>query len=159
MFGKLKMIGGKAPEHFDKTADLNAFLGVGTEFEGKLNFTGTVRVEGKLKGKVFAKDVLIVGNNGYVEGEIEVDTIIIDGTVRGDIRAANKLTIASTGRFYGTVETPCFIIENGGIFEGSCRMEEIKAILSTTKFTSADKDIDHSLVKISSKKIGAATIN
>ena len=159
MFGRLKVIGGKAPEQFDKTAELNAFLGAGTEFEGKLSFAGTVRVEGKLKGKVFAKDVLIIGNNGYVEGEIEVDTIIVDGTVRGNIRAANKLLIASTGRFYGNVETPTFIIQDGGIFEGNCRMEEIKTILSTTKFTSADKDIDHSLIKVVERKANGGTIN
>ena len=159
MFGRLKMIGGKAPEQFDKTAELNAFLGAGTEFEGKLSFIGTVRVEGKLKGKIYAKDVLIVGDNGYVEGEIEVDTIIIDGTVRGEIRAANKLLIAPTGRFYGNVQTPTFIIEDGGIFEGNCRMEEIKALLSTTKFTAAAKDTGHTLIKVVEKKSNGETIN
>jgi cytoskeletal protein CcmA (bactofilin family) len=153
------MIGGKAPEHFDRTADLNAFLGVGTEFEGKLTFTGTVRVEGKLKGQIFAKDVLIIGNDGYVDGEIEVDTIIIDGTVRGTIRAANKLIIAPTGRFYGNLETPTFIIEDGGIFEGNCRMEEIKTLLSTTKFTSAEKDSGHTLIKIVDRKANGGTLN
>jgi cytoskeletal protein CcmA (bactofilin family) len=159
MFGRLKVIGGKAPEHFDRTADLNAFLGVGTEFDGKLTFAGTVRVEGKLKGRIFAKDVLIVGNNGYVDGEIEVDTIIIDGTVRGTVRAANKLIIAATGRFYGNLETPTFIIEDGGIFEGSCRMEEIKTMLSTTKFTAAEKDIGHTRIKVVDRKANGGTIN
>ncbi len=159
MFGRLKMIGGKAPENFDRTADLNAFLGVGTEFEGKLTFTGTVRVEGKLKGQIFAKDVLIIGNNGYVDGEVEVDTIIIDGTVRGTVRAANKLIIASTGRFYGSLETPTFIIEDGGIFEGNCRMEEIKTLLSTTKFTAAEKDTGHTPIKIVDRKANGGTLN
>jgi cytoskeletal protein CcmA (bactofilin family) len=159
MFGRLKMIGGKAPEHFDRTADLNAFLGVGTEFEGKLTFTGTVRVEGKLKGQIFAKDVLIVGNNGYVEGEVEVDTIIIDGIVRGSIRAANKLIIAPTGRFYGNLETPTFIMEDGGVFEGSCRMEDIKTLLSTTKFTAADKDAGHLPIRVVERKSNGGTLN
>jgi len=116
-------------------------------------------VEGKLKGRIFAKDVLIVGNNGYVDGEIEVDTIIIDGTVRGTIRAANKLIIAPTGRFYGNLETPTFIIEDGGIFEGSCRMEEIKTVLSTTKFTAAEKDIEHTRIKVVDRKANGGTIN
>jgi cytoskeletal protein CcmA (bactofilin family) len=159
MFGRLKMIGGKAPEQFDKTAELNAFLGAGTEFEGKLSFIGTVRVEGKLKGKIYAKDVLIVGNNGYVEGDIEVDTIVIDGTVRGDIRAANKLHIAPTGRFYGSVQTPTFVIEDGGTFEGSCQMEDIKTLLSTTKFTAADKETGHPLIRVVEKKSNGGTVN
>ena len=81
MFGKIKIIGGKSPESFDKTSELNAFLGEGTKFEGSLSFEGTVRVEGTLKGDIFAKDILIVGDNGKVEGEIKVDIIIINGYI------------------------------------------------------------------------------
>jgi cytoskeletal protein CcmA (bactofilin family) len=35
-----------------KIEEVKAFLGKGTEFEGKLLFTGSVRIEGKFKGQV-----------------------------------------------------------------------------------------------------------
>jgi len=152
MIGKLKMVGGKSAEGFDKTAELNAFLGEGTEFEGKLNFIGTVRVEGNLKGEIFAKDILIVGDKGTVEGEIEVNTIIITGLVKGNIKAATRVEISYPGRLYGTIETPTFVINEGAIFEGDCRMEAIKTSLETHKFSFAEKDTSHTPVRIAEKK-------
>ena len=151
MIGKLKIVGGKDLEGFDKTTELNAFIGQGTEFEGKLSFVGTVRVEGKLKGEVFAKDILIVGDNGDVNGEIEVNTIIITGLVRGNIKAATMVEISPPGRLYGTIETPKFIINDGAIFEGNCKMEDIK-YLESGKFSTAVKDSGHKMVKVADKK-------
>ncbi|GEM_PF-2341973 len=147
MFGKIKIIGGKKPESFDKTSELNAFLGEGTSFEGSLSFEGTVRVEGKLKGDIFAKDILIVGHNGKVEGEIEVDTIIINGLVKGNIRAARRVEISPPGRFYGEIETPTFVIHEGGVFEGNCKMERIKDELTATKFSTSARETGHFMVK------------
>lgn len=151
MFGKIKMIGGKGPESFDKTSELNAFLGEGTKFEGSLSFEGTVRVEGKLKGDIFAKDILIVGDNGVVEGEIKVDTIIINGLVKGNITAARRVEISPPGRFYGEIETPTFILNEGAVFEGNCRMEQIKVDLTATKFSSASRETDHYMIKEADK--------
>ncbi len=147
MFGKIKIIGGKSPDSFDKTSELNAFLGEGTKFEGSLSFEGTVRVEGTLKGDIFAKDILIVGNNGKVDGEIEVDTIIINGYVKGNIRAARRVEISPPGKFYGNIETPTFVLHEGAVFEGNCSMEQIKHNLTKTKFSSASKETDHHMVK------------
>lgn len=154
MIGKLKLFGGKGPGTFDKTSELNAFLGSGTEFDGKLSFIGTVRVEGSLKGEIFAKDILIIGDNGRVEGDIDVDTIIISGLVRGTIRAAKRVELAYPGRVYGTIETPIFTIQEGAIFEGTCKMDDIKENLERDKFSASMGEKDHKLVKVSDKKGG-----
>ena len=42
------------------TGDLNALLGRGSEFEGKLTFEGTVRIDGKFTGTIVTNDVLVV---------------------------------------------------------------------------------------------------
>ena len=147
MFGKIKILGGKSPDSFDKTSELNAFLGEGTKFDGSLSFEGTVRVEGTLKGNIFAKDILIVGDNGKIEGEIEVDTIIITGYVKGNIRAARRVEISPPGKFYGKIETPTFVLHEGAVFEGNCSMEQIKHELTTTKFSSSSKETNHHMVK------------
>lgn len=157
MFGKIKIIGGKNPESFDKTSELNAFLGEGTKFEGTLSFEGTVRVEGNLKGDIFAKDILIVGDNGKVEGEIKVDTIIITGCVKGHIRAAKRVEISPPGKFYGNIETPTFILHEGAVFEGNCSMEQIKHDLTTTKFSSSSKETGHHMVKEKDKETTGAS--
>jgi len=152
MFGNIKVLGGKSPDKFDKTAELNAFIGQGTEFDGTLTFVGTIRVEGTLRGEISAKDILIVGDHGVVEGNVEVDTIIITGVVRGTIRAARSVEITPPGRFYGDIETPKFILREGGIFEGNCKMQDIRLGDESTKFAAASRDTDHSWIKVVEKK-------
>jgi cytoskeletal protein CcmA (bactofilin family) len=39
--------------------EINALLGWGTEFEGKMTFEGAVRVDGKFTGEVQSKGMLI----------------------------------------------------------------------------------------------------
>ena len=57
-----------------KPGEINALLGKGSEFEGKLLFEGTVRIDGKFKGEIKSSDTLIVGEGAKVEAEISVGT-------------------------------------------------------------------------------------
>ncbi len=97
-------------------------LGKGTEFDGKLVFDGTVRVDGKFKGEVFTKGVLVVGEGAVVHAEVEADTIIVSGEVHGNLKASKRIEIRSPGRLYGNIKTATLLVEEGVIFEGSCQM-------------------------------------
>jgi cytoskeletal protein CcmA (bactofilin family) len=101
---------------------IRAFLGEGTEFEGLLNFDGTVRVDGRFKGEVHTADCLIIGETGFVEGEIKAGHFIVMGTFSGNVKAANKVEILSTGRITGNVLSPALIVQEGGILEGNIVM-------------------------------------
>jgi cytoskeletal protein CcmA (bactofilin family) len=104
--------------------EINTLLGRGSEFEGKLTFEGTVRVDGKLKGEVFSDDVLVVGEGAYVEAEIDIGEIIIHGTVVGNIRAKRAIEIHAPGRVKGDLHTPSLQVAKGVIFEGRSFMEQ-----------------------------------
>ena len=52
--------------------EVTTLLGRGSEFEGKLSFEGTVRIDGKLTGEIFSDDVLIIGEGADVKAEINV---------------------------------------------------------------------------------------
>jgi len=98
-------------------------LGKGSEFEGKLSFEGTVRVDGKLTGEIFTDDVLIVGEGAEVNAEVTVGAIVIQGTVRGNITAKRSVEIHSPGRVRGNINTPSLFIEKGVFFDGQCQMD------------------------------------
>src|SRR5664279_372363 len=98
-------------------------LGKGSEFEGKLSFEGTVRVDGKLTGEIFTDDVLIVGEGAEVNAEVTVGSIVIQGTVRGNITAKRSVEIPSPGRVKGNINTPSLFIEKGVVFDGQCQMD------------------------------------
>jgi cytoskeletal protein CcmA (bactofilin family) len=107
--------------------EISTLLGRGSEFEGKLTFEGTVRIDGVLKGEVFSEDVLIVGEGARVEAEIDVGAIIIQGTVIGNIRAKRSIEVLAPGHVNGDLTTPSLQIEKGVIFEGRSFMESFHA--------------------------------
>lgn len=102
---------------------VTTLLGKGSEFEGKLSFEGTVRVDGKLTGEIFTDDVLIVGEGAEVNAEVTVGAIVVQGIVRGNITAKRSVEIHSPGRVKGNITTPSLFIEKGVFFDGHCQME------------------------------------
>ena len=105
--------------------EISTLLGQGSEFEGKLTFEGTVRIDGVLKGEVLSDDVLIIGEGARVEAEIDIGEIIIQGTVIGNIRAKRSIEVLAPGRIHGDLTTPSLQIQKGVIFEGRSFMEEL----------------------------------
>lgn len=109
------------------SSDLNALLGRGSEFEGKLTFEGTVRIDGKFTGTIVTGDVLVVGEGAKISAEISCGTIIIHGEVTGNVRAKNAVELHHPAKMRGNIETPSLMMEKGVIFEGQSKMENLSA--------------------------------
>jgi cytoskeletal protein CcmA (bactofilin family) len=105
-----------------KEMDIKAFLGEGTEFEGKLIFTGAVRLDGKFKGEIMGKGTLVVGQGARIEADIQVDSLMVGGDLRGAVEVRERMEIDTMGKFFGNIKTSIFIIHEGGLFEGNCQM-------------------------------------
>lgn len=103
--------------------DLNGFLDAGSQMDGELSFEDTFRVDGRLAGKVTSKGDLVVGENGEVNGDVEVGRLYVSGTLKGTVKAATRIEITANGRVQGDIETPTLVIEEGGFYEGRCTME------------------------------------
>lgn len=105
--------------------ELNALLGRGSEFEGKLSFEGTVRIDGKFSGEIHTNDVLVIGEGARIQAEISAGSVVINGEVQGNIRAKTSIEIHPPAKVRGNLETPALSIDKGVIFEGSCKMEQL----------------------------------
>lgn len=111
----------------------NAILDRGSEFEGKLTFEGTVRIDGKFKGEIISDAKLVIGESGQIEANISINSISISGRVTGDIKAKGKVEIHAPAVVRGNIEAASLIIEEGAIFEGSCSMEKMASNKNSTK--------------------------
>jgi cytoskeletal protein CcmA (bactofilin family) len=100
-----------------------SFLEKETVIEGKMNFVGEFRLDGKFEGEIFG-GTLIIGETGVIKGKIRINTIVINGLVEGEVYAKGRVEIHSTGKFYGDLLTQTIVIAEGGIFEGHCKMKE-----------------------------------
>jgi cytoskeletal protein CcmA (bactofilin family) len=108
-------------------SDLNALLGRGSEFDGKLTFEGTVRIDGKFTGTIVTNDVLVVGEGAQISAEIHCGTLVVHGEVNGNIHAKSLVELHQPAKVHGNVETPSLMIEKGVIFEGQCKMDSTGA--------------------------------
>ncbi|HVF55535.1 MAG TPA: polymer-forming cytoskeletal protein [Pyrinomonadaceae bacterium] len=110
-----------------KEGTLTGFVGNGTSLTGEASFKGMLRVDGHLSGRVSSQDgTLIVSTNGQVDANVEVAVAQIYGTVHGDIIATKRIEMGRVAKVTGNIQTPALVIENGALFEGSCRMMQIK---------------------------------
>ena len=107
----------------DSKGDLNGFLDAGSHISGELHFEDTFRIDGRLTGRAISDGDLVVGDSGEVEAEIRVGRLYISGTVRGKIKASRRVEITAEGRVFADIDTPSLVIEDGALFEGSCKME------------------------------------
>jgi cytoskeletal protein CcmA (bactofilin family) len=125
------MSGGKSlfskgsPKPSPVPEEISGYLGKETVFEGKMTFEGVFRLDGRFEGQIFDSGTLIVGETAVVKGKIGVNSIIINGLLEGEVNAKGRTEIHSTGKFYGNIVTPVLTINEGGIFEGHCKMEGI----------------------------------
>lgn len=103
---------------------VSGFVGGGTVVSGDAEFKGMLRIDGRFTGRVRSeKGSLIVSAGGVVEANIEVASAKINGTVNGDIIATGRIELGRSARVHGNLQTPALVIEDGAIFEGSCRMQ------------------------------------
>lgn len=118
------MFGSKSSS--SQSGELNGFLDAGSHIKGTLHFEDTFRIDGKVTGNVESDGHLIVGENGEVDGEIDVRRVSVSGIVRGQLRARERAEITARGRVYADLTTPILTVEEGAMLEGRCSMEKAK---------------------------------
>jgi cytoskeletal protein CcmA (bactofilin family) len=133
--------------------EVQAYLGKGSRVSGKLNFDGTVRVDGQVEGEISAQDTLIVGERAVVTAQINGNTVVIRGKVTGDINARKRVEIRAPGKLFGNIVTPSLVIHEGVIFEGHCSMGgEVRPSESkVTPLTKEEKGGNGVLARIASE--------
>lgn len=103
----------------------DTIIGEGSSFEGNIKSDAGLRVEGQIKGDIECQGDVTIGEKGLVHSNISARNIIIAGTVHGNVHATNKLSINAKGKLYGDIVTHTLCIEEGSIFEGTSKMENI----------------------------------
>src|ERR1041384_1493639 len=131
-----------------KEGTLSGFVGGGTVVTGEANFKAMMRVDGHLSGRVMSSSgTLIVGANGKVDANIEVAVAVIHGTINGDIIATQRLELGRAAKVNGNIQTPSLIIEQGAVFEGSCKMLQMTQAADKAKSARKEEPLDTSKMK------------
>lgn len=105
---------------------LNGFVDAGCTIRGELEFQSSFRLEGRVEGKVRSRSELVVGEQGMVEGEIDVARCLVAGSVRGTVRASERVILHATAKIWGDIHTPALVMEEGAFLEGRVDMKREK---------------------------------
>ncbi|WP_027183661.1 bactofilin family protein [Desulfovibrio inopinatus] len=103
--------------------EINAFLGAGTTYQGRLDFEGSVRIDGNFQGEVESSGTLVVGKDATIIGQVKVGQLVLSGRLEGDVTAQKKVTMHKTAVFYGNLVTPALVVEDGAVLEGKVTMD------------------------------------
>ena len=96
-------------------------INAGCKVEGNLISDSFIRIDGTVEGNMDVKEGAIIGDKGFVIGDIKTKSLIIYGMVNGNIDS-DSLEIKSSGSVNGEIKTAKIHIEFGGVYNGSLHM-------------------------------------
>jgi cytoskeletal protein CcmA (bactofilin family) len=86
---------------------VDTLIGPQVTIRGDLEFSGGLYVEGRIIGRVTATEgeraVLMLAEQGSIEGEISAPVVMIDGRLEGDVHATERVELAAKARVTGNV--------------------------------------------------------
>lgn len=98
------MIWGKKKQ--PKNSSVKTLISRQTEIQGDVKFSDGMYIEGTIKGNVIAEDnnsLLILNENGTIEGEVKVPFVKLNGMVIGDVHVSEHVELMSKARITGNV--------------------------------------------------------
>jgi len=104
----------------NETGTINTVIGKGSEVEGKLSVQNSIRVDGRVKGEVRCSGLLVIGEEGVVEADIQAKEVVVGGKVQGSVDASHKVVLQSSASVIGDLKTKLLVVEEGAVFQGSC---------------------------------------
>lgn len=101
---------------------IDSLIGAGTRVEGDVHFTGGLRIDGEVRGKVVAtgggNSTLVVSESARVEGEVHVSHVVVNGAITGPVHAAQFLELQPKARITGDVHYARLEMHLGAVVEG-----------------------------------------
>lgn len=129
-----------------KTSDAT-IISSNSKFEGTLESTGILRIDGEFRGDINIKGSVIIGEDGIVVANINADKVTIAGKVEGNICCSGSLELVQSGKLTGDIEVKSIRVDEGAIFDGKCKMlkSQIDTKLSSSKRDTESNKKDSSL--------------
>ncbi len=91
---------------------------------GDVRFSGTLRVDGKIDGKISVLEgetgTVVLSRGSVINGPIHTTNLIVDGNVNGNVNVLERVDCRSNARINGHVKYGMINISEGALIEGRC---------------------------------------
>lgn len=110
---------------FESPERLNRLV-EGAKIVGDLLADSNLRIDGEILGNVSTSSKVVIGENGYIKGNLICQEADIEGKVEGKISIETLLVLREKAHVSGDIQTSKLHIEEGAIFLGKCNMGSAK---------------------------------
>ena len=90
-----------------RSTRVDTLIGRTTTVKGDLTFAGSLHVEGTIIGNVRVENdesaILVLDEDGMIEGDVDVPNLIVNGMVQGDIFSGGHAELLPKARIKGNV--------------------------------------------------------
>lgn len=116
---------------------IDTLIGVKAEIKGDVNFSGGLRIDGKIKGNITARgdtsSTLVLSEHAVVTGNITVPHMVVNGTVKGSIRASERIVLQAKADITGDVTYKTIEMALGATVNGNLVREQEKGAVAKLK--------------------------
>lgn len=101
----------------------DSIIGPGLVIDGTLQAEGSVRIEGRVLGRVHAGGLLELASSGVVMSDVAGAKVTVAGTVDGNVTGTERVDLLAGARLSGNVRAPRLTIADGASFRGKVEMD------------------------------------
>ena len=94
----------------------------GTSVTGEIKSSNDIRVDGRVKGKLYSEGRIVVGEHASIEGTLLCGNLDLWGKVEGDVYVKDLLSLKSTSSITGDLHVRKLQVEIGASLNGNCKM-------------------------------------
>ncbi|HET9694210.1 MAG TPA: polymer-forming cytoskeletal protein [Steroidobacteraceae bacterium] len=112
---------------------LSSLIATGVEIAGDVIVTDGVRIDGQVIGNVFSKSdtrgLLVLSEQGRIEGNVRVHDAVVNGTICGDLEVENFIELQANARITGAIRYRTLQMTCGARVEGTmaCTVDQAAA--------------------------------
>ena len=93
-------------------------------FQGTLESSDTVIIEGCYLGNTLKADKVIISKGAQVKTNVFANVLILEGTLIGNVNVSSRIILEPTAKLAGDIISPELISSEGVSFEGNCRISK-----------------------------------
>ncbi len=125
---------------------IDTLVGQKALLKGDLEFSGGLRVDGKVLGSISANEgnssTLVLSELGEIEGNVSVPHVVVNGVIKGNIKSTGRVELQSKAQVIGDVHYKAVEMELGATVNGNlvCEPDTAPGTLKPVPSGVADTD-------------------
>ena len=109
---------------------IDTLVGLKTEIQGDIIFSGGLRIDGKVQGNISVKgeanSTLVLSEHATVVGNVDVPHMIINGEIQGNISSSERIELQPKAEVKGDVRYRVIEMALGAVVNGNLVREDDK---------------------------------